>query len=215
MGIEVAVTEKRRNGKALGAAATKPIVIVGLGNPGRKYLRHRHNLGFMVVDLLANEIGSAWKTARDNTLICEGRIEGVKALLVKPQTYMNLSGRAVVPVVKKHAIAPDEVVVIHDDMDLVLGRVRIKTGGGDGGHRGVRSMAECLGTRDFVRVRLGVGRPPVGVVPEEFVLSPFGPEERDAADELVKVGKDAVTLVVTDGWERARNAIHAGKNSSL
>jgi len=186
-------------------------VIVGLGNPGRKYLRHRHNVGFMVVDLLSREVGAAWKTNRDQTLICEARLDDVGALLIKPQTYMNLSGRAVAPILKKYSVAPDGLVVIHDDMDLVLGRVRIKTGGGDGGHRGVRSIAECVGTKDFVRVRLGVGRPPIGVVPEEFVLSPFDPQEAGAAEDLVRAGAEAVTRVVSEGWESARNRIHSVK----
>jgi PTH1 family peptidyl-tRNA hydrolase len=166
----------------------------------------------MVADMLAHEAGAAWKINRDKTLVCEARLARSNALLVKPQTYMNLSGRAVAPLVKKHAVDPSSVVVIHDDMDLILGRVRIKLGGGDGGHRGVRSMAECLGTKDFVRVRLGVGRPPMGVAPEEFVLSTFLPDERGQVDDLVRSGASAVISVITDGWETARNQVHAEKS---
>lgn len=211
MRIDEAVTEKISNGKALTARTTKPVVIAGLGNPGQKYARHRHNLGFMVVDLLAREAGAAWKTGRDKTLVCEIRIDDVRAILVKPQTYMNLSGRAVAPVVRRLYIEPGQLIAIHDDMDLVLGRVRVKIGGGDGGHRGIRSIAECIGTKDFVRVRLGIGRPPAGVEPEEFVLSPFEEQEAGVAEDLVSAGGEAVSLIVKLGLEDARNRINTVK----
>jgi PTH1 family peptidyl-tRNA hydrolase len=211
MRIDEAVPEKARNGKALAARATKPVVIAGLGNPGRKYSRHRHNLGFMVVDLIAQETGAGWKARPDKTLVCETRIDNVAALLVKPQTYMNLSGQSVAPVLKKVSAEPAGLIVIHDDLDLVLGQVRVKLGGGDGGHRGVRSIAECLGTKDFIRVRLGIGRPPSGFTPEEFVLSSFREEEMATAADLVRAGSDSVTLVVGVGLLEARKRIHSMK----
>jgi peptidyl-tRNA hydrolase, PTH1 family len=211
MRIDEAVPEKTRNGKALAANTTKPVVIAGLGNPGRKYSRHRHNLGFMVVDLIATETGAGWKAKPDKTLICETRMDRAETLLVKPQTYMNLSGQSVAPILKKLYVEPAGLIVVHDDLDLVPGNVRVKLGGGDGGHRGVRSIAECLGTKDFIRVRLGIGRPPSGFTPEEFVLSAFREEEMDAAADLARAGSAAVKLIVTMGLEEARKLIHRVK----
>lgn len=195
----------------MAARTTKPAVIVGLGNPGRKYAHHRHNIGFMVADLLARQAGADWRSARDKTLLCECRIDSDMVLLVKPQTFMNLSGRAVAPLVKRLYIEPGQLIAVHDDMDLVVGKVRLKQGGGDGGHRGIRSIAECIGTKDFVRIRLGIGRPPAGVEPEEFVLSPFAEDEAGEAEELVSLGAEAVRLVLTMGLEDACNKIHAVK----
>jgi len=189
----------------------KRIIIVGLGNPGRGYALQRHNLGFMVVDRLAEESRGSWSKNKEKTLVCETEIEDEPAVLVKPQTYMNLSGRAVGPVVERYKAAATKMIVIHDDLDLASGRARVKVGGGDGGHKGIRSIADSLRFRDFIRVRLGIGRPPPAVPPEEYVLTPFGPEEKAILEQLVELGCQAVRLILLRGVEPTQNLIHSGK----
>ena len=213
MRIAEALAENGRNGKVQETRPAKRFVIVGLGNPGAAYARHRHNLGFMVVDALAAEARGLWRKDRQKAKICEISIEDKEATLIKPQTYMNLSGVAVAPLLKRFRSSPAQMVVIHDDLDLSPGSVRIKFGGGDGGHRGIRSIADSLGTKDFARVRLGIGRPPAGIDPEEFVLSPFDLETEEGVRELVSTGSRAVKLIVTLGLEPARNLIHSGRLS--
>ncbi len=190
------------------------IIVVGLGNPGKKYSRHRHNLGFMVVDRLAEEEGGTWTVNPEKTKICSITIHSRSVVLAKPQTYMNLSGKAVAPLIRRIYADPAGMIVVHDDLDLAPGRIRMKIGGGDGGHKGIRSIADSLRFREFIRVRLGVGRPPTGVQPEEFVLSPFAPEEESASDLVVR-GARAVRLVVEHGVEQAQNMIHAAARPDL
>jgi peptidyl-tRNA hydrolase, PTH1 family len=191
------------------AAARKEIIVVGLGNPGMKYAFHRHNLGFMVVDGLAAKAAASWTANREKTSICRADIDGDPVILVKPQTYMNLSGRAVAPIVRRENADPSAMVVIHDDLDLAPGRVRIKVGGGDGGHKGIRSIADSLRFRDFIRVRLGIGRPPPGLTAEEYVLERFPPEEWTLLEDLVKMGCLAVALILRHGVEHAQRAVHS------
>ena len=168
-----------------GTPSGKQIVIVGLGNPGKNYSRQRHNLGFRVVDELAQEGACSWKDNRQKALVCEAGIDTTGVFLVKPQTFMNLSGHAVEPILRRLNADPGRMIVVHDDLDLAPGKVRIKIGGGDGGHKGVRSIADSLRFRDFIRVRLGVGRPPEGTSAEEFVLNSFREEEEDLSKDLV------------------------------
>ncbi|MFH1113980.1 MAG: aminoacyl-tRNA hydrolase [Pseudomonadota bacterium] len=194
-----------------GKPSGKRIVIVGLGNPGRAYSLHRHNLGFHVVDELAAQGGGSWSTNREKTQICEVEIENQRVVLAKPQTYMNLSGKAVAPLLQRENADPARLVAVHDDLDIALGRVRIKVGGGDGGHKGIRSIADSLRFRDFVRVRLGVGRPPEGTPAEEFVLTAFGPEEQATAKALATAGAQAVRLIVALGVEEAQHMVHSGR----
>lgn len=186
-------------------------IIVGLGNPGRSYSRHRHNIGFAVVDRLAEQRQCPWTKNRVKAFVCETEIESKRVVLVKPQTYMNLSGTAVLPVLRRYKADPAHMIVIHDDMDLAAGKIRLKVGGGDGGHKGIRSIADSLRFRDFIRIRLGIGRPPEGIPPEEFVLSTFGPEEEVTANTLVRTGVSAVRLVLGAGVESAQNLIHSGR----
>lgn len=193
----------------------RDIVIVGLGNPGRTYSRHRHNVGFMVVDELARNSNCSWKKDRADAEICKASIEGYATTLIKPQTFMNLSGKAVAPIMNRLYADPSRLMVIHDDMDIAFGRIRIKLGGGDGGHKGVRSIMDSLRFSNFIRVRLGVGRPPVGVPPETFVLSAFDPEEETAAAHLVSGGCRAVQFVVAYGVERAQQMLHSMKDAPL
>jgi len=166
-------------------------------------------MGFMVVDSIAQGLRGQWKSNRDKTLLCKLELEGFDVILIKPQTFMNLSGKAVASIVNTANADPSGLIVIHDDLDLALGRVRLKRGGGDGGHKGIRSVADSLRFRDFLRVRLGVGRPPEGFSPEEFVLSAFAPEEEEARRALVESGVLAVKLLLTHGVEEAQNMIHA------
>jgi peptidyl-tRNA hydrolase, PTH1 family len=194
-----------------GTPSGKQIVIVGLGNPGKNYSRQRHNLGFRVVDELAQEGACSWKDNRQKALVCEAGIDTTTVFLVKPQTYMNLSGHAVEPILRRLNADPGRMIVVHDDLDLAPGKVRIKIGGGDGGHKGVRSIADSLRFRDFIRVRLGVGRPPEGTSAEEFVLNSFREEEEDLSKDLVLTGCRAVHLVVMHGVEQAQNMLYAGK----
>lgn len=193
------------------SSPNKRILIVGLGNPGSGYARHRHNLGFMVTDELARQENGVWTTNREKSLVCEVTIESARLILVKPQTYMNLSGKAVAPMVKRIGTDPATMIVIHDDLDLSEGKLRIKVGGGDGGHKGVRSIADSLRFKDFVRIRLGIGRPPAGVAPEEYVLSGFHPEERCMVDDLVHRAVQAVKAVAAVGAEQAQNILHSGR----
>ena len=190
----------------------KPVLIVGLGNPGRSYAQHRHNAGFMVLDRLSGEGRRAWSKDKEKAQIAQAEIEGVAVVLVKPQTYMNLSGKAVAPILGRFKADPAGMIVVHDDLDLPLGKVRIKVGGGDGGHKGVRSISDSLRFRDFIRIRLGVGRPPTGVNPEEFVLTSFPFEEKDAREDLIETACRAVGMILIHGVERAQNLIHPAKS---
>lgn len=203
--------QKRGEMERSAARTGRPVVVVGLGNPGRGYSRHRHNVGFLVADRLARDARGSWSKARERALTSRILIESVPVVLVKPQTFMNASGQAVGRLVQRLNADPSLMVVIHDDIDLALGRIRIKSGGGDGGHKGVRSIADSLRFRDFIRVRLGVGRPPEGVSAEEFVLSPFEEAELDLVSEQIAAAVDAVHLVVTHGMEKAKNILHSGK----
>jgi len=193
----------------------KQILIVGLGNPGNAYSGHRHNLGFMVVDNIADSQRLSWTVNREKTLVCKAPIDSRDIILAKPQTYMNLSGKAVWPLIRRLNADPAEMIVVHDDLDLARGTVRIKVGGGDGGHKGIRSIADCLRFRDFIRVRLGIGRPPEGVSPEEFVLKKFSPDEAGVVRHLIITGVSAISLLVAHGAEHTRNIIHSVKLPSV
>jgi peptidyl-tRNA hydrolase, PTH1 family len=193
-------------------AASSKHIVVGLGNPGSAYSRHRHNLGFMVVDELARQTDGSWRKDSKSSETCRVQLEGSSVIMIKPQTFMNLSGKAVAPVLAKTYSDPSDLIVVHDDMDIALGRVRIKVGGGAGGHKGVRSIMDSLRFSDFIRVRMGVGRPPVHVPPESFVLSGFDPEEKSVVSDLVSLGCRAVSLVVAHGVIRAQNLLHSEKD---
>lgn len=183
-------------------------IIVGLGNPGRKYERTRHNAGFMALDELANNLHVDVAQDKYHALIGKARIDSEAAVLVKPQTYMNDSGRAVAAILRETYATVSDLMVIHDELDLPLGTVRVKIGGGHGGHNGLRSLIEYLGSPDFIRVRIGIGRPALNVDPADYVLSPFLAEERPAASEAVAKAAEAVRLIVAEGFTRAMNIVH-------
>ncbi|HEY7495948.1 MAG TPA: aminoacyl-tRNA hydrolase [Candidatus Tectomicrobia bacterium] len=168
-----------------GVDGTRVDVIVGLGNPGRRYRYTRHNLGFDVIDALACQYNIPMQQHECQAICGQGRVGSQAVLLVKPQTYMNASGHAVAPLVRRYRQAHEQLIVVHDDIDLPLGKIRVRQQGSAAGHLGVRSLIECLGSEAFVRVRLGVGRPPHKEDIVDYVLSPFAAEEMDARDMLV------------------------------
>ena len=191
----------RREGSSL------DLLVVGLGNPGREYARNRHNVGYLVVDELARRHGGAWRSKFSGQL-AEIRLDGHKLALLKPETYMNESGRAVSAATRFYKLDPGEVLVIHDEGDFELGRLELKVGGGLGGHNGLRSIVQHLKTQDFLRLRIGVGRPERGDPRPlaDYVLSNF--EAADDPDTLVARAADAVEQLDTDGLERAQAAVN-------
>jgi peptidyl-tRNA hydrolase, PTH1 family len=184
-----------------------PALVVGLGNPGAEYADTRHNVGFRVVDLLATRAGGGrFSRHRSNADVLEGRLAGRRVVLAKPRTYMNVSGGPVAGLVKYFG---GELVVVHDDLDLGFGVVRLKLGGGEGGHNGLRSISASLGTKDYLRVRFGIGRPPGRQDPADFVLKRFSGTERKELEFAVDLAADATEALLTDGLEPTQNRFHA------
>lgn len=193
------------------ASSDGPWLVAGLGNPGREYAGHRHNVGFMVVDLLAARVGVRFRRHRRAVAdVAEGRlgIGGPRIVLAKPLSYMNRSGAPVASLCRFFSTGPEHVVAIHDDLDLLYGTVRTKRGGGDGGHNGLRSVTSALATKEYLRVRFGVGRPPGRKDPAEYVLSDFSATERKELDFFVDRAADCVETLVTDGLEVAQRTYH-------
>ena len=184
-------------------------LIVGLGNPGARYDGTRHNVGQAAVRALADRHRIALDTIKHQARYGLGRIGAARACLVLPTTYMNLSGRAVAPIARFYQVPPERVVAVVDDMDLPLGRQRLRAGGGHGGHNGLRSLIELLGTPAFPRLRLGVGRPPAGWDPADYVLARFAPDEAAAAAALVDDAVVTLEDVVARGVEAAMNRANA------
>lgn len=178
-------------------------IVMGLGNPGKRYGRGRHNLGYLVVDHLAGEHYIAVTEKKYHSLVGRWQLDGEQVLLVKPQSYMNRSGEAVRSLFRYLPVSTDDLVVIHDDIDLPFGRIRIRAKGGAGGHRGVLSILEALGNEHFFRVRVGIGRPPGGVDPTEFVLSPFSAEEWSLVEQVVSRAAGAVQSLLKEGSRQA------------
>ena len=183
-------------------------IVAGLGNPGAQYANTPHSVGFEVVDALAAAAGVAWDERRQfKCLMARVTIAGQPVLLVKPQTFMNLSGESVAPVVKYHNATAADLLVVHDDIDLPLGRMRIRKGGSCGGHNGVRNIIERIGTQDFARLKLGVGKDRSNVV--GFVLGKFHPDARKVMDLVVAEAAKAVSAVVSQGADSAMNAFNS------
>jgi PTH1 family peptidyl-tRNA hydrolase len=178
-------------------------LVVGLGNPGRKYERTRHNLGFFIIDQIARQNQVALEKELCDALVGEWWTEAQGTLLVKPQSYMNRSGESVTGLLDHFGSTPDDLIVIHDDLDLAFGRIRIRPGGGAGGHRGVLSIMDSLGDAQFYRVRVGIGRPPDGIDPTDFVLEPFTPEELGQLHKVVSRAAEAVVTLLREGGKRA------------
>ena len=183
------------------------LLVVGLGNPGREYARNRHNVGWMVVDELARRHGGGWRSKFSGQL-AEIRLDGHKVALLKPETYMNESGRSVAAAARFFKVDPDAILVVHDESDLDLGRLQARRGGGLAGHNGLRSVAGQLGTSDFLRLRIGVGRPERGDPRPlaDYVLSDFEPV--DDPDAIVGRAADAIETLDAEGLERTQQRFH-------
>ncbi|CAO5181039.1 peptidyl-tRNA hydrolase [Frankia sp. AiPs1] len=184
-------------------------LVVGLGNPGPDYAGNRHNAGFMAVDLLAERAGARLKSHRSRADVAEVRLAGSRAVLARPLSFMNLSGGPLAAMRSFYKIEIDRIIVVHDELDIPFGTVRLKRGGGDNGHNGLRSISSALGTRDYLRVRVGIGRPPGRMDPAAFVLRDFGAAERRELPLLVEHAADSVEMLITDGLELTQNRYHA------
>lgn len=187
-------------------------VVVGLGNPGARYALTRHNAGYRVADLLATRMGAGFRAHRASggrAEVLEGRLAGLPVVLAKPLSYMNESGGPVNQVLRFYKTAPAQLVVVHDELDLPFGDLRMKLGGGDGGHNGLRSISTALGTRDYLRVRLGIGRPPGRQDPADYVLREFSVAERRDLDYHVDRCADAVEALLAQGLAEAQNAYNS------
>lgn len=180
-------------------------LVVGLGNHAPEYAGHRHNAGFMVADLLAARIGVRFKAHRSRAEVAEGRLAGSPVTLAKPRSYMNLSGGPVAALRDFYKIPPDRIVVVHDELDLPFGTLRLKQGGGDNGHNGLRSVTRALGVPGYHRVRFGIGRPPGRMDPADFVLRDFSAAERRELPLLIDRAADAVETLLQDGLVAAQN----------
>ena len=183
-------------------------VVLGLGNPGKRYQRTPHNLGFLVVDRVASDASVSLDRKKYSSLVAEWRCGAERVLLVKPQTFVNRSGEAVRSLFRYLPLAPEDLVVIHDELDFSFGRVRIRPKGSAGGHRGVRSVIESLGDENFLRVRVGIGRPPSGVDPTDYLLRPFSADQRLLLDEVILKAAEAVQSLLGEGLQRAMERIN-------
>ncbi len=180
-------------------------VIVGLGNPGVRYQWNRHNVGFQAADRLAERFSILISTKRFKALYGKGRIDSEEILLAKPLTYMNRSGEAVKEILDFFHAGVEELIVIHDDLDLAFGRLRFKKRGGDGGHQGVRSIIENLGENEFIRLKVGIGRPPTGMDPADYVLTSFDKSERILLNDILSCASESVEVMLAEGLETAMN----------
>lgn len=189
-------------------------LVVGLGNPGREYAGNRHNVGFLVADLLAARHGI--KVGRHRRAVAdvgEGRlgigVDAPRLVLAKPMTYMNLAGGPVAALAQFYKVAPAQIIAVHDELDIPYGQIRCKFGGGESGHNGLRSISRSLSTKEYLRVRFGIGRPPGRQDPADYVLSDFSAAERKELEYLVDRSADIVEAIITSGLESAQNTYHA------
>ncbi|MGH4027268.1 MAG: aminoacyl-tRNA hydrolase [Pseudonocardiaceae bacterium] len=183
-------------------------LVVGLGNPGPGYAGNRHNVGVIVIDELVRRVRGRLKAHKAGTDILETRLAGRRAVLARPRSFMNLSGRAVGATARFFKVPPTDVVVVHDDLDLDYGVLKLKRGGGEGGHNGLRSLSASLGSRDYLRVRFGIGRPPGRMDPAAFVLQDFSVVQRRELDVLVDRCADAVEQLLARGLAATQNQFH-------
>jgi len=188
-----------------------PWVVVGLGNPGPGYAGNRHNVGAMVLDELASRLGGRFKAGvRGRADVLEGHLAGNRVVLAKPRSYMNESGGPVSSVLGFYKVPVEQLLVVHDELDIPFDTLRIKVGGGHGGHNGLRSIDSSTGSKGYARVRVGIGRPPGRMDPADFVLRDFSPTERKELPFVLDRAADAVEAVISSGVEAAQNAFHAG-----
>ena len=190
-------------------------IIVGLGNPGEKYVHTRHNVGFEVIDILADRIGIHVDEKKHKGLCGRGVLEGQKVVLVKPQTFMNLSGESVRAVADFYKVAADEIIVVYDDISLEPGRLRVRGKGSAGGHNGIKNIIAHLGTQEFPRVKVGIGEKPKGMDLADYVLSHFGRGEWEQTEEAFKEAADAVAVMISQGTEAAMNRFNGEKKEGV
>lgn len=183
-------------------------LIVGLGNPGRKYAKTRHNIGFMVVEEIAERNAVVLTENRSGYKTGRGSVGGYRILLAEPLLYMNMSGPVVQHLCRKHAIQTENLIVIHDDLDMEAGRLRIRKTGSSGGHKGIESIIQSIGSRDFIRVKIGIGRDSE-IRAEDYVLGKFGRAEMGLMNEAIRRAADAVQSIVSEGVEKAMNTFNA------
>jgi PTH1 family peptidyl-tRNA hydrolase len=194
--------------------ATGPWLVVGLGNPGPEYAGNRHNVGAMVLDGLAGTLREKFRR-KGRSEVLETRLApvggrpGERLVLAKPSSYMNVSGGPVAELARFFRVVPQQVLVVHDELDLPFGLLRLKRAGGEGGHNGLRSISQSLNTKDYCRLRVGIGRPPGRMDAADFVLRDFSGAERRDLGAILGSAEDAVLAVVREGWERAQNAVNA------
>ena len=193
-----------------------PFLVVGLGNPGPAYRGNRHNVGFMVLGVLAERVGGRFSKHKARADVVEGRLgppPAPRVVLAEPRSYMNESGGPVAGLCGFYKIPVERLVVVHDELDLPYGSLRLKRGGGDNGHNGLRSITRSLGSREYLRVRFGIGRPPGRMDPADFVLRDFSTVERKELPFVLSDAVDAVTGVLERGWDRAQNVVNAERKS--
>ena len=180
-------------------------LVVGLGNPGDAYLKTRHNAGFMVVDEVAEAFSIPLVKRKFDTIFGRGSVDGVEVILIKPMAFMNLSGPPVLKIANYFKILCEDMLVIHDDIDLAFGRLKINEKGGDGGHKGVRSLMDAFGGGDFVRLRVGVGRPEARISAADYVLNGFSAKEKEVLDQIITKARDAVVTILCKGTKEGMN----------
>lgn len=188
-------------------------LVVGLGNPGPGYSRNRHNVGQMVLDELASRVGGGFKAHKSRAQVLEGRLGpgGPRVILAKPMSYMNVSGGPVAALTSFYSLDPAQVIVVHDEIDIPFNTVKLKLGGGEGGHNGLRDISKALATKDYLRVRVGVGRPPGRMETADYVLKDFATTEKKDLPFLLDEAADAVELLVREGLTAAQQKFHPAK----
>jgi PTH1 family peptidyl-tRNA hydrolase len=182
-----------------------PYLIVGLGNPGREYKDNRHNVGFLLLDALAEKLGLRFTRMESKALVTKSELKGKRLILAKPQTFMNLSGQAVGGLLKFYKIPLENLLIVYDDVDLPLGTLRLRPGGGSAGHKGVKSIIERLATQDFSRLRVGIGRPPGRMEAADYVLQDFSEVEQQELQATLQTGVEAILTFIHTGIETAMN----------
>ncbi|MTD12710.1 aminoacyl-tRNA hydrolase [Nakamurella sp. YIM 132087] len=185
-----------------------PPLIIGLGNPGPGYAGNRHNVGAMVADVLAARAGSRFTSHKSGADVATGRLAGQSVVIGKPRSYMNLSGGPTAALARFYKTPPAEIVVLHDELDIPAGTIRVKLGGGEGGHNGLRSISASIGTKDYLRVRIGIGRPPGRQDPADYVLKDFSAAERKELPLLLELAADAAESLLEIGLLETQNRIH-------
>ncbi|GAA1996692.1 aminoacyl-tRNA hydrolase [Nakamurella flavida] len=185
-----------------------PWIVVGLGNPGPAYATHRHNVGAMVAGVLADRIGSRLGSSKTGCDVAEGRLGGQRLVVAVPRSFMNVSGPPVAKLVRFYSVTPDRLIVVHDELDLAAETIRVKQGGGEGGHNGLRSISASLGTKDYLRVRFGIGRPPGRMDPADFVLRGFASTEKASLAVDLERAADAVEMLTEHGLLETQNRLH-------